>query len=340
MNSHVPKPIIGFNPKVYSCKRATKPFVLDGNINKDFWSDAPFTSDFVDIEGESKGIPRFQTRAKMLWDDSNIYFAAELMGDEIFANVTKRDDVIFQDNDFEIFIDPDSDTHQYYEFEMNARNTVWDLFLTKPYRDGGKAINSWDIQGLQTAVHIDGELNKPYAKNRKWSIEVVMPFEVLKEAAKHSKPPIEGDFWRVNFSRVQWKTDIVDGKYEKRIDKNSGNVLPEDNWVWSPTGVINMHYPELWGFVFFSLNGEKYEIPRDEKIKWELRKLYYNQHAYRNKNKVFCNDFSLLKNEEKYTINPIVEITKNNFEISCKSNDGMHILSIFADGKVNIQKIK
>ncbi|MFZ2539959.1 MAG: carbohydrate-binding family 9-like protein, partial [Oscillospiraceae bacterium] len=239
MNSYVPKPIIGFEPPIYSCQRATKPFVLDGKIDKDFWKDAPYTCDFMDIEGETKATPRFQTRAKMLWDDENMYFAAELIGDEIWGQVSKRDDVIFQDNDFEIFIDPDSDTHQYYEFEMNAKNTVWDLLLTKPYRDGGTAINAWDIQGLQTAVHIDGELNNPSAKNKRWTIEAVMPFEVLKQAAKGGKPPSLGDFWRINFSRVQWKVNVVDGQFQKQTLPNTKTSLPEDNWVWAPTGVVN-----------------------------------------------------------------------------------------------------
>jgi hypothetical protein len=27
----------------------------------------------------------------------------------------------------------------------------------------------------------------------------------------------------------------------------------EDNWVWSPQGLINMHVPEMWGRVRFVL---------------------------------------------------------------------------------------
>ncbi|CEN48597.1 hypothetical protein CCAN2_1920045 [Capnocytophaga canimorsus] len=50
------------------------------------------------------------------------------------ATLKERDTVIFHNNDFEIFLDPDNDSHNYYEFEINALNTVWDLFLTKPYR--------------------------------------------------------------------------------------------------------------------------------------------------------------------------------------------------------------
>ena len=43
-----------------------------------------------------------------------------------------------------MFIDPDGDNHLYYEFEINALNTVWDLLLPKPYRDGGPALNGWE----------------------------------------------------------------------------------------------------------------------------------------------------------------------------------------------------
>ena len=82
----------------------------------------------------------------------------------------------------------------------------------------------------------------------------------------------------MNFSRVQWKVDIKDNTYVKRTNE-AGNVLPEDNWVWAPTGVINIHYPELWSFVFFSDDRGRrtvcITIPEDEYRKWELRKLYY-----------------------------------------------------------------
>ena len=50
----------------------------------------------------------------------------------------KRDAVIYRDNDFEVFIDPDGDTHLYYEFEINAHGTEWDLLLASP-------IERWDL---------------------------------------------------------------------------------------------------------------------------------------------------------------------------------------------------
>lgn len=250
--SAVPEPVIDYAPKSYPCLRAEGPLELDGRLDKPFWAHAPWTEDFVDIEGDLRPLPSKRTRVKMLWDDEYFYIGAELEEDEIWATLTERDSVIFYDNDFEIFIDPDGDTHQYYEFEINALNTVWDLLLVTPYRDGGPPVNGWDIQGLRTAVHIDGELNNPAADNRRWSVEVAMPWRALQECAPDKRPPLAGEYWRVNFSRVQWRVEVQDGQYRKQVNPATGRPYPEDNWVWSPQGVVNMHYPELWGYVVFS----------------------------------------------------------------------------------------
>ena len=281
MKFGIPAPAIDFAPKTYFCRRAKEALVLDGNLEKPFWRHAPWTEDFQDIEGEAKPKPRYRTRAKLLWDDEALYIGAELWGDEIWAHVTERDEVVFSDNDFEIFIDPDSDTHCYCEFEMNALGTMWDLLLTKPYRDGGMPIDSFDIKGLRCAVKIDGTLGKPGPHNLKWSAEIVMPLRSLLECTGQSRTaPVAGDFWRLNFSRVQWLVDKEGEQYRKRIDPTTQRAYPEDNWVWSPMGVVNMHYPELWGFVFFCTGADDtYAIPEDERRKWTLRQYYYEQKA-------------------------------------------------------------
>ena len=46
--------------------------------------------------------------------------------------------VLYSKNDFEIFLDPDGDTHNYYELEVNAFETEWDLLLLKPYHNADK----------------------------------------------------------------------------------------------------------------------------------------------------------------------------------------------------------
>jgi hypothetical protein len=233
-------------PKVYECPKATSAVKIDGRLDDPQWRSAPWTSDFVDIEGSLKPLPRHRTRAKMMWDDDYLYIGAELVEPHVWATLNAHDSVIFHDNDFEVFIDPNGDTLEYYEFEINALNTGWDLFLDKPYRHGGKASNTWEIPGLKTAVHIDGTLNDPKDVDRGWSVELAFPWKALAQYAHKATPPKPGDEWRINFSRVQWQLQVVEGGYRKVPNRK------EDNWVWSPQGLVNMHVPEKWGRVRFT----------------------------------------------------------------------------------------
>jgi hypothetical protein len=241
-------------PKGYVCRYTATPPALDGKLDEAVWGAAPWTSDFVDIEGSAKPVPRFRTRAKLLWDDNYVYVAAELEEPHVWATLTNHDSVIFQDPDFEVFMDPDGDTHHYYEFEMNALNTTWDLALDKPYLDEGKPRNEWEIPGLKSAVSVNGTLNNPADTDKGWSVEIAFPWKVLAEHARHGGPPNEGEQWRINFSRVEWKITTEGGKYQK-VPKTS-----EDNWVWSPQGVVDMHRPEMWGLVQFTKQPTNAEV--------------------------------------------------------------------------------
>ena len=180
----------------------------------------------------------------MLWDDDYLYIGAELEEADIWAMLTKHDLVIFHDDDFEVFLNPTGDGLKYFEFEINALNTGWDLFLDKPYNQGGRADNSWEMPGYKSAVSIDGTLNYPGDWDKGWSVALALPWKAFVERSGKGRPSV-GDEWRMNFSRVEWRVRVVDGKYEKVPG------LKEDNWVWSPQGVVNMHVPERWGVVRF-----------------------------------------------------------------------------------------
>ena len=233
-------------PRHYLCRRATAPVVIDGKLDDAAWAKAPWTDKFVDIQGKAKPAPRFRTRAKLLWDDNYLYIAAELREPHVWATLTNHDSVIFNDPDFEVFLDPKGETQPYYEFEMNALNTTWDLLLNKPYQDQGKPDNAWEIPGAKTAVHVRGTINNPVDTDKGWTVEIAFPWKVLSEHARHAGPPAEGEQWRINFSRVEWQIAVTNGAYQKVPG------VPEDNWVWSPQGVVDMHRPEMWGMVQFT----------------------------------------------------------------------------------------
>jgi Carbohydrate family 9 binding domain-like len=279
-------------PKGYVCYQARAPIQIDGRLDEDAWKTAPWTDAFVDIEGDLKPRPRFQTRAKMLWDDTYFYVAAVLEEPHIWGTLTRHDSVIFQDNDFEIFIDPNGDNQEYYEIEINAINTEWDLFLKKAYRDGGPAIDEWEIPGLKTAVHVSGTLNNATDIDRSWSVEFAIPWKVLGEYAHCPAPPRDGDQWRVNFSRVEWRHEIVKGQYRKVPNTR------EDNWVWSPQGVVDMHRPERWGYVQFSTAAPGRATFRPDParpIRNRLMQIYYAQRAFFEEHKRWATKLAELK---------------------------------------------
>jgi len=279
-----------WKPLGYLCGLAETPLQIDGRLDEPAWAAAEWTPDFVDITGDAARAPRYRTRAKLLWDGKYLYIGAELEEPNLWATLTERDAVIYHDNDFEVFIDPDGDTHDYYELEINALGTVWDLLLTAPYRDGGHAVDNWDIAGLKSAVHLDGTLNDPSDIDRGWSVELALPWSALEECAEHSSFPERFEVWRINFSRVQWQLDAVAGSYRKCADAGTGAPLPEDNWVWSPQGLVAMHYPELWGYLRCGDGGGGNLTERDftRRPLPALRLLYYAQKRYYAEHGGYC----------------------------------------------------
>ncbi len=269
-------------PEGYVCGRAASVLKIDGRLDEPSWQHAAWTKEFVDIEGSRKPRPHHPTRAKMLWDDECFYIAAQLDEPHVWGTLKEHDAVIFQDNDFEVFIDPDGDNHQYYEFEMNALNTTWDLFLPRPYKDGGSADNSLELAGIRTAVYVDGTLNDPSDTDRGWSVEIAIPWTALARHANRAVPPRPGDTWRVDFSRVEWQHTIEGPSYKKVPGTK------EDNWVWSPQGIIDMHRPERWGFVQFSSTvatessapAQEFSLPADLVARDWLMEIYHRQRVY------------------------------------------------------------
>jgi hypothetical protein len=340
----VPIPSIEFSPKKYVCYRADWDINIDGKLNEAAWTKAVWTDDFVDIEGPLKPVPRFRTHVKMLWDEKCFYIAAEIQEPDIWATLRNRDTIIFYDNDFEIFIDPDGDTHRYCEFEMNAFNTFWDLLLFAPYRDTkNAAVNSFDIKGLKTAISINGTINTPGDKDNSWIVEIAFPWESFGEIADIKIPPMENDQWRINFSRVEWKTEVKNNRYIKVLNPDTKKPFPEDNWVWSPQGVVNMHYPEMWGYVQFTnqlVGGKSVSFieKSEEQAKWLLRRIYYKEREYFEKFKTFTTNLRKSGMSEKsipgYINKPKIECTSDCFQASLFQKNNAEKISIRNDGLI------
>jgi hypothetical protein len=220
----------------YSCIATTRPVKIDGKLDDAAWAGASWTEDFANITGADHPAPPLRTRAKLLWDAEHLYVAAELAETAVAATMRTHDSPLFREDAFEVFLDPDADGANYVELEINALNTTFDLLMSKPYRQRGRADARWEIEGMRTAVHVDGTLNDASDKDRAWTAEIAIPWAALRELGTESIPPKAGQRWRMNLARV---FTPLDGE-------------PRTPVAWSPIGRVDLHVPAKWGWLNFA----------------------------------------------------------------------------------------
>lgn len=294
-----------YSPENYICYRVSKPITIDGLVGEDEWGDIPYTNYFVDIMGDKHPNPHLKTRAKMCWDDKFFYIAAELEEPHLWATFTERESVMYHDNNFEFFIDPSATTHNYLELEMNAYGTEWDLLLTSPYRDKGIYLDSWNFNGMKSAVKCYGTLNNSKDIDQSWSVEIAIPWGSIIEVRRGRKMFKVGECMKVNYSRVQWSLE-ADGSSYKKCNNPSTGKISEYNWVWSAQGAVDLHRPELWGLVMISdiiagQSVDKFIDDESDTTRWKLRCLYYRQREYKNHFKRYSRSIAELKPQDAFT---------------------------------------
>jgi hypothetical protein len=282
-------------PKSYTILKTTEALNIDGKNDEKVWEKVPWSDSFVDLEGKPEKKPTVSSRFKLLWDNEYLYIYCRFDEEHIWATLKEHDQSIFQDNAFEMFIDPDGDTHNYMEFQINAYAAIWDLIMVKPYRNGGPSLTDWDIKGLKKAVYVDGTLNNANDKDKFWGIEMAFPLNAFRFSGRNSMPKV-GTTWKMNITRVQREVDIKDGAYVKRTGTNGRPVEPTYT-CWSPPGVVNFHFPERYGVVRFAEENQAspdFVDKEAEMLKLKVWKYYYLQQEYKLANNKYAKDWDTL----------------------------------------------
>jgi hypothetical protein len=124
-----------------------------------------------------------------------------------------------------------------------------DLFMNKPYKKGGTFDMGWNTNGMLSRVIANGTINDNTDIDSGWTVEMAIPFTAISRNNRIASPSTTNP-WRINFSRVQWKLEPDGKSYQKKLNENK-RPISEHNWVWNPTGVIDMHVPVKWGYLYF-----------------------------------------------------------------------------------------
>jgi len=318
-------------PETYYVQKTQSPIEIDGKDNEVSWAKARWTNTFKDIEGIGKPNPALETRIKMLWDNEHLYLFAKLEEPHINGYLRQKDTIIYHDNDFEIFLKPNLQSPEYIEIEVNALNTIMDLLMTKPYRFGGKANLNWDTKDIQSAVYHAGTINNPADRDSFWTVEMKIPVRSLKYFGEGNQIKTN-EIWKINFSRVQWHYDSNDKGYIKRKNQ-SGKPLAEENWVWSPIGLINMHYPERWGHIkFIDQDNQQFVDDRFlalEKTAWNI---FYLQQIYKNTNKRYATSLTELSK-----LYPEIDTVGNHYHLVFFNASNFYRIEIKSKSQPNLK---
>jgi len=260
----------------YLCYRTRTTQALDGRLDSAAWGKAPRSPRFVDMVSGNPAF--FDTRAAAMWDDDNLYIGFWVEEPFVAAQLKERDSLIFMENDVEVFIDGGD---CYYEFEINALNTIYEVFFIwqdayhregrfdvpefdlvgrKALSFGGNydrsgwnfwrgthprgvrwAFTDWDFPGLRTAVHVEGAINNSAVVDKGWTVELAFPWQGMKWLANERLLP-PGE-------GDVWK--IFFGRFEK-LDVAGSRPEPQPAWCWTKHGVLDTHLPEKFTKVQFT----------------------------------------------------------------------------------------
>lgn len=344
---------------------------IDGKLDEPAWKNAPILTPLKDIEGPATTKTVYlNTTVRMRWDSEYLYLGAIMEEPQAWATINYHNGLLFTENNFEFFADPSGNNQYYKELEFNAHNMNWNLMISKPPLDGGISIcnvsdptvcvyhdqnnETYDIdsRGMKTAVTVDGTLNDPSKGSKSWTFEAKFP---LKELAKYhtcSIPPNHGDFWHMNVMRVEWHL------HAERLEdgtliyvKDAGRKC--HNWAWQPTGVVNIHLPDRWGYLRFADEAVP-EVPVEEvkddsyPVRKALQEMFYSEKIF---SSVYGRGYT--DNVQSLVVNarlpeyiakgecagvPVVNIENGKFFIKVASLDSKIVGTIDTNRKVTIYR--
>ena len=203
--------------------------IIDGQLDDDVWADAETSTAFVHT---LDGTPAdFRAKARVLYDDENLYFAVEVQDDDLQATHDEHDDHLWEQDCVELMIDPDGDGKNYFELQISPKSVVFDTRYDSRRRPRPFGDIQWSSQ-LKQAVDVNGTLNDSKT-DVGYTVEAALPFTALKAGATPTSAPSDGSEWRLNFY-------VMDSRAQGQ--RAAG---------WSPPLVPDFHVPSRFGTLNF-----------------------------------------------------------------------------------------
>lgn len=203
---------------------------VDGVPRESVWAAAPRTTLVDSLAGEpirlgatrEDDVDWGPTEVAFAWDASSLYVAAWLPDRDLRGTFTTRDEPIWKEEVFELFVFGDARRADYLELQVSPRGVLFDSRFER-YREGDEA---WD-SAFEAPVEVRGTIESPGDRDEGWTTELAVPWSEVCEHTEVECPVGPGTTLRVNTFRLE------------RPRKGSAVGL-----ALSPTRVPDFHAPE------------------------------------------------------------------------------------------------
>jgi len=162
----------------------------------------------------------YQTRAKVLYSETGIYFLFDCQDKVLKATITEDNMDLWEEDVVEVFLWTEEDFPVYFEYEISPLN--YELPIIVPNYNGSfYGWLPWHYEGdkkTQRATSTRGGEKKPNAEIEAWMAEFFIPYKLL--APLQNVPPVSGTKWRANMYRIdydQGQTTFTWQKISKRF---------------------------------------------------------------------------------------------------------------------------
>ena len=197
----------------YAIKRARGPITIDGRADEADWKSANQSPVFSAAEGGPALVG--ETRARLLWDDSNLYVFVSARDDDVASQYRNHDDSLWKEDVIELFIDADRNRRGYVELQVNPNNVHFDAYF--PTTRAGKSEKEWNAN-MTSQVVVHGTANQRGDADTGWDLELAIPLAAVKGTATDMKvrlPPRQGDRWRLNVVHIDKSEKYAVGSWNQ-----------------------------------------------------------------------------------------------------------------------------
>ncbi|KAK9763856.1 hypothetical protein K7432_009120 [Basidiobolus ranarum] len=300
------------SPKTHVSYRSSGSIVLDGKLDDEAWQKVPWTQNFGNIQGPSGITPpsMMNTRVKIMFDEEYIYVGAQIDEEVIRAKKSYCAGKVWDDNDFQFYLDADRTNTNLKVIKMNALGLYEALIYDKPPSNKGVG-KTWDIKSkFEFKVYTNGKVNDPNwtkVKGGFWSVEWKLHKSLLSNKAT-SKRDVQGvpAYQNMNFLRTGYNPTSVYPLPNQANTTSTASlffgippvsnsaalrrrhqVTPRYQFSWTPQYSNDPTNPDLWGHMEFK-DSTNTSLPFVEDpnypTRFALTQVYYAQQAFASKN--------------------------------------------------------